>query len=112
MMYADFEENFGLTSYAMDVYDRATRDIREDTIEVWNLYIAKATQYFGIVRTRQVYEKAIKLLKGKELILLGLRFAKLERKLNDVERARAVYSHLSQFCSPSVYQSAFWDVWE
>jgi hypothetical protein len=28
-------------------------------------------------------------------VLLGLRFAKLERKLNDSERARAVYTHLS-----------------
>jgi hypothetical protein len=42
-----------------------------------------------------VYEKALKMLKGREMVLLGLRFAKLERKLNDSERARAVYTHLS-----------------
>ena len=59
-----------------------------------------------------MYEKALKMLKGKEMVLLGLRFAKLERKLNDSERARAIYTHLSQFCNPSVYQEAFWTVWE
>lgn len=43
LMNADFEENFGLISRAMDVYDRATRDLKGDTLEIWNLYIAKAT---------------------------------------------------------------------
>jgi hypothetical protein len=42
-MNADFEENFGLISRAMDVYDRATRDLKGETLEIWNLYIAKAT---------------------------------------------------------------------
>lgn len=31
---------------------------------------------------------------------MGLRFAKMERKLGEVDRARAIYQHLSQFCNP------------
>lgn len=27
MIYADYEENFGLLSHAMDVYDKATREV-------------------------------------------------------------------------------------
>ena len=29
MMYADFEENFGLLSHAMAIYDRATKEIAQ-----------------------------------------------------------------------------------
>ena len=98
-MWGDFEENFGLTSKAMDVYDRATKD----TGDFWNLYIAKATHYYGITKARPVYEKALRALKGKELVQLGLRFAKLERKLNEPERARAVYAYIAQFCNPATF---------
>ena len=45
LMHADFEENFGLLSHAMAIYDRATREVDqgEELIQVFNLYIAKAT---------------------------------------------------------------------
>ena len=46
------------------------------------------------------------------MVQLGLRFAKLERKLNEIDRARAVYVHLSQFCDPALYEASFWRIWE
>lgn len=46
------------------------------------------------------------------MVQLGLRFAKLERKLNEVERARSIYTHLSQFCNPGQYEDTFWHIWE
>ena len=33
-----------------------------------------------------------------------LRFADLERKLGEIDRARAVYAHCSQICDPRVSQ--------
>lgn len=51
MMYADYEENFGLLSYAMEIYDRATRLI-PNTLDIWNIYLSKAMLYFGVVRSR------------------------------------------------------------
>lgn len=51
-MNADFEENFGLLSHAMDIYDIAAKECLSENLEIWNLYIGKATQYYGIVRTR------------------------------------------------------------
>ena len=44
--------------------------------------------------------------------MVGLRFAKLERKLNETDRARAIYSHLSQYCNPQTYERSFWKIWE
>ena len=39
-----------------------------------------------------------------------LRFAAMERKLGEIDRARAVYAHASQFCDPRTNPS-FWKEW-
>jgi len=39
-----------------------------------------------------------------------LRFAALERKLGEIDRARAIYAHASQFCDPRV-NPQFWSEW-
>lgn len=39
-----------------------------------------------------------------------LRFAALERKLGEIDRARAIYAHASQFCDPRVNPN-FWTEW-
>lgn len=60
-----------------------------------------------------MYERAFERLEPNQLLVqLGLRFAKLERKLNEIERARGVYTHLSQYCNPQQYESSFWRIWE
>jgi pre-mRNA-splicing factor SYF1 len=43
-------------------------------------------------------------MEGRDKVAMGLRFAKIERKLNEVDRARAIYIHLSQYCEPNAYQ--------
>jgi len=63
-MYADFEESFGLISLSMQVYDRATQELEQgpDLLECFNLYLAKVTQFFGISRSRAVFQRAFKLM--------------------------------------------------
>jgi len=39
-----------------------------------------------------------------------LRFAGLERKLGEIDRARAIFAHASQFCDPRV-NANFWKEW-
>jgi pre-mRNA-splicing factor SYF1 len=39
-----------------------------------------------------------------------LRFASLERKLGEIDRARAIFAHASQFCDPRVDKN-FWAEW-
>lgn len=40
-----------------------------------------------------------------------IRFADLERKLGEIDRARAIYAHASQMCDPRV-TSKFWQTWK
>jgi len=38
----------------------------------------------------------------------------LERKLGEIDRARGIYMHLSQFCNPRLKENEerFWKIWE
>jgi pre-mRNA-splicing factor SYF1 len=51
LIFADYEENFGLLSHAMDIYDRATREV-PNQMHIWNIYLSKAMNYYGVVRCR------------------------------------------------------------
>ena len=41
--------------------------------------------------------------------ILNIRFAEMETKLGEIDRARAIYSHASQMCDPRVTVE-FWQV--
>ena len=44
----------------MAVYDRACRSVDEaQRYELYLLYIKKAEEFFGVTKTREIYEKAI-----------------------------------------------------
>lgn len=43
---------------------------------------------------------------------MGIRFAQLERKLGEIDRARAIYQHVSQFSNPDDDFQGFWKTWE
>merc|ERR1712183_272318 len=40
-----------------------------------------------------------------------IRFAEMETKLGEIDRARAIYSHASQMCDPRV-TADFWQIWK
>lgn len=69
---------------------------------MFTYYIAKATANFGLPATRPIYERAIETLPDKQTAEMCLRFAALERKLGEIDRARAIFAHASQFCDPRV----------
>lgn len=72
-------------------------------------YIAKTEEYFGATKTRDIYTKAIEVLPDKDTKDMCLRFAALERKLGEIDRARAILVHASQFCDPRT-EPGFWKV--
>lgn len=127
-MYAKLEEDHGRAKRAMEIYERATKVIMdEDKYEVrcilrdsssrvlivhqmFLIYIAKATENFGLPATRAIYERAITVLPDKQTAQICLRFAAMERKLGEIDRARAIYAHASQFCDPRVNPD-FWKEW-
>eukprot|EP01017_Pseudomicrothorax_dubius_P029249 TRINITY_DN3538_c0_g1_i2.p1 TRINITY_DN3538_c0_g1~~TRINITY_DN3538_c0_g1_i2.p1 ORF type:complete len:768 (+),score=176.01 TRINITY_DN3538_c0_g1_i2:60-2363(+) len=112
-LYSRFEETHGLLNHSVEVLDRMTSAVPyEEKLEAFNLYIAKVGTFLGITKTRPIFEKAIGALKEKEVIMIGLRYSALERKLGEIDRARGIYVHLSQFTDPSLDLYSLWRTWE
>eukprot|EP01117_Protostelium_nocturnum_P018956 TRINITY_DN805_c0_g1_i2.p1 TRINITY_DN805_c0_g1~~TRINITY_DN805_c0_g1_i2.p1 ORF type:complete len:352 (+),score=124.01 TRINITY_DN805_c0_g1_i2:497-1552(+) len=112
ILYANLEEKYGLARRAMAVYDRATSAVPDaDKLAMFTLYISRATEFFGVIKTREIYEKAIEVLPDKMSRKMCLRLIELERRLGEVDRARAVFTHCSQFCDPRS-DTLFWQKWK
>jgi pre-mRNA-splicing factor SYF1 len=111
-MYGALEEDRGLARHAMRIYERATRAVAdEDRLDMFNFYITKSASNFGLTSTRPIYERAIAALPDAEAKEMCLKFAEMERRLGEIDRARAIYGHASQFCDPRTSPD-FWKKWE
>jgi len=111
VMYAKFEEDHGLIRHAMSVFDRATTAVLEtERHAVFKTYIAKAAEFFGVTATRDIYEKAIEVLPDANVKDMCIQYADVERRLGEIDRARAIYGHAAQFCDPRI-EAAFWQTW-
>ena len=112
LMYGSLEEDRGLARHAMRIYERASRAVSdEDKLEMFSFYISKSASNFGLTSTRPIYERAIATLPDKEACDMCLKFAEMERRLGEIDRARAIYGHASQFCDPRTTPT-FWQKWE
>jgi pre-mRNA-splicing factor SYF1 len=112
LMYGNLEEERGLARHAMRIYERATRAVSdEDRADMFNFYITKSASNFGLPSTRPIYERAIAALPDKEARDMCLKFADMEKRLGEIDRARAIYGHASQFCDPRT-SPHFWSKWE
>ena len=78
---------------------------------MFNIYIKQAAEVYGVTHTRAIYEKAIEILPNNEAREMCLRFADLEKKLGEIDRARAIYGHGSQISDPRVAPQ-FWESWK
>ena len=58
----------------------------------------------------QIYEAAISELPDAQIKDMCLRFAEMERRLGEIDRARAIFQHGSQFCEPG-QEPGYWDEW-
>jgi pre-mRNA-splicing factor SYF1 len=112
LMYGALEEERGLARHAMRIYERATRAVSdEEKSEMFEFYITKSASNFGLTSTRSIYERAIAALPDKEAAAMCVKFAEMERRLGEIDRARAIWGHASQFCDPRV-EPGFWRKWE
>lgn len=59
-MYAEYEEKYGLINHAMKIYDRALKDLEDKDVkfQIFNMYLSKASKYFGITHSRQLFERS------------------------------------------------------
>ncbi|XP_013182935.2 pre-mRNA-splicing factor syf1 homolog [Amyelois transitella] len=112
LLYAKLEEDHGLARHAMSVYERATIAVLpEQMFEMFNIYIKKAAEIYGVPKTRQIYEKAIETLPEEKAREMCVRFSEMETKLGEIDRARAIYAHCSQMCDPRI-TADFWNTWK
>ena len=59
-IYSDIEENFGLVSRQLRIFDRAMNSCpKEELIELIKVCIAKTSKFFGITKTRKLFEVQI-----------------------------------------------------
>jgi hypothetical protein len=60
LQYAKLEEDYGLAKRAMNVYDEAVRAVPNgQKMSMYEIYIARAAELFGVPRTRQIYEVSL-----------------------------------------------------
>ncbi|XP_015791170.1 pre-mRNA-splicing factor SYF1-like [Tetranychus urticae] len=112
LLFARFELDYGLAKNSMTILERATQAVDADSrFDLYNIYIKKAAEMFDLTYTRQIYERAIENLRDNEAREMCLRFADLEQKLGEIDRARAIYAHCSQISDPRT-QPEFWDIWK
>nr|XP_042118778.1 pre-mRNA-splicing factor SYF1-like [Peromyscus maniculatus bairdii] len=78
---------------------------------MFNIYIKRAAEIYGVTHTRGIYQKAIKVLSDEHAREMYLRFADMECKLGEIDRARAIYSFCSRICDPRT-TGAFWQTWK
>ena len=110
--YAKLEEAHGLARRAMAVCERAATTADDDrAFAAWRLYAAKVERAFGAPKARGVYERAVKkLAKDDDAKRMCLAFSQLERGLGEVDRARAILAHGSQFADPRL-DDHYWQSW-
>mmetsp|Transcript_63107 Transcript_63107/g.162498 ORF Transcript_63107/g.162498 Transcript_63107/m.162498 type:complete len:962 (+) Transcript_63107:93-2978(+) len=111
MLYAKLEEEHGLARHALSIYNRATDAVPEkDAFECYTVLVRKTAELFGQTRTREIYDQAIEKLPQDRIKDACVRYAKMETMLGEVDRARGIYTHASQFCDPRT-DDDFWKVW-
>ncbi|KAL6206953.1 hypothetical protein ACLB2K_024198 [Fragaria x ananassa] len=112
LQFAKLEEDYGLAKRAMKVYDEATKAVpNNEKLSMYEIYIARAAEIFGIPKTREIYEQAIESgLPDKDVKTMCLKYAELEKSLGEIDRARGVYIFASQFSDPRS-DAEFWNKW-
>lgn len=112
LQYAKLEEDYGLAKRAMKVYDQATKAVpASEKLSMYEIYIARATEIFGVPKTREIYEQAIQSgLPDKDVKTMCMKYAELEKSLGEIDRARVIFTYASQIADPRT-DDEFWNRW-
>ena len=115
LKYAAYEEQYGLARNTMQIYENAVKFVRKsDRLNIYELYISKALEFYGIGKVREIYEGAIESvshpLNDNDTLQLVIKYSKLERNLAEIDRARAILVHGSGIADPTKY-NFFWKEW-
>lgn len=112
IQFGKLEEDRGLISNAMKIYDRASRIVVDkDKPVMYKYYIERTVENFGLAATRPIFERAINALPETEAKDMCLEFISVEEKLGEIDRARALFAYGSQFSDPRVAPE-YWQKWD
>jgi pre-mRNA-splicing factor SYF1 len=112
LFYAKFEENHGVHRRAMAIYERACNSTAlSDRYELYLVWIARCTALLGLLKTREIYELALKKLPDAHIPRISIKFAAMETKLGEIDRARVIYVYAGQFSDPRIDFYNFWALW-
>ncbi|KAI3968218.1 hypothetical protein MKX01_018521 [Papaver californicum] len=112
LQYAKLEEEHGLAKCAMKVYDQAAKSLPDkEKLQMYEIYIARTTEFFGVPKTREIYEQAIESgLPSEDVKTMCMKYADLEKSLGEIDRSRAIYIFSSEFVVPRS-DNDFWSRW-
>lgn len=82
-----------------------------EKFQAYSIYIAKVAKLLGITKTRPVFEDALQNLPEKQILIIGRKYAEMETNLGEIERARGVMGHISQFTDPRDDNDGLWRDW-
>jgi pre-mRNA-splicing factor SYF1 len=95
----------------MKIYERGTNNISPELLfDLFTVYISKAADFFGLVSTREIYQKALEMLPDVHAKIMAVKFAEMETNFGEVDRSRSILSYASQFSDPRLDPS-FWKTW-
>lgn len=112
ILYSKAEEQFGFERAAISLLDRSLSIIpANQRFPLYVLLIQKINKFYGMVKARAVYERAIADLDDVGSWVMCLDYADSERKLGEVDRARSILRYGAQTANPKESQY-YWDYWK
>jgi len=120
LIYARVEENYGLTSNCLNIYQRAVEacPFRSERPGYYRLCIAKAAELRGITFTRPLFELALEdaQLDRDTILEFAKRYATVEEHLGEIDRARAIFGHAAVWADPrgppDSTGNKYWRAWK
>ena len=114
LMYVRLEERFGLGNHVIEIFEKAVRDVPiTQKPEVFLMFMQRVLDFYGIVKMRNLFEQGFELFtETQHIIELGLQFVTIEKKLGETERARSIFTYISQYCDArKLDHQKFWVKW-
>ncbi|KAJ2776306.1 pre-mRNA-splicing factor syf1 [Coemansia interrupta] len=111
--YAQFEETHGSTKRALSACARLARlagvPLASERLESWRFYAAKTAELVGLPATRAVYQEAVERLPDAQALLMAVDFAQAERRMGEIDRARALFVYAAGLASDDAAE--VWPAW-
>eukprot|EP00917_Polyrhabdina_sp_WS-2016_P022391 GHVP01048606.1.p1 GENE.GHVP01048606.1~~GHVP01048606.1.p1 ORF type:complete len:603 (-),score=107.11 GHVP01048606.1:55-1863(-) len=112
LLYAKLEEQYGSDRNAVRVYETAVKNCKPtEKLNLYILLVAKTQDVVSLTKTREIFEQGINDLDNDELVKFSKLFRSLEISLGEIDRARAIFMHTSEYCDPKTSKD-FWEEWK